>query len=92
MACINCNKIRAAILHGKMAEAAGLTVGALREKFGLSVQGEPLLDANELPSLSGKNKAELLEIAAEEGAEVSEGATNAEIIEAIEAHRQLIAA
>ncbi|AJA07458.1 Putative secreted protein [Sphingopyxis fribergensis] len=35
MACVNCNKIRAAILHGKMAEAAGLTVDALREKLGL---------------------------------------------------------
>lgn len=33
MACVNCNKIRTAILHGKMAEAAGLTVEALREKF-----------------------------------------------------------
>ncbi len=35
MACVNCAKIRAAILHGKMAEAAGLSVQALREKFGL---------------------------------------------------------
>lgn len=92
MACKNCSKIRAAILHGKMAEAAGLTVDALREKLGLSVQGEPLIDAAELPSLSGKNKTELLAIAADEGAEVSEGATNAEIVEAIEARRQLIAA
>lgn len=36
MACKNCAKIRSAILHGKMAEAAGLTVTALREKLGLS--------------------------------------------------------
>lgn len=36
MACVNCDKIRSAILHGKMAEAAGLTVEALREKFGLT--------------------------------------------------------
>lgn len=92
MACKNCDKIRKAILHGKMAEAVGLTVGALREKLGLSVQGEPLLDANELPSLAGKPKAELLAIAAAEGAEVSEGATNAEIIEAIDEHRKLITA
>ncbi len=35
MACVNCAKIRAAILHGKMAEAAGLSVQALRERFGL---------------------------------------------------------
>lgn len=34
MACVNCKKIRDAVLHGKMAEAAGLTVGALREKIG----------------------------------------------------------
>lgn len=37
MACKNCAKIRSAILHGKMAEAAGLTVTALREKIGLGV-------------------------------------------------------
>lgn len=35
MACQNCAKIRSAILHGKMAEAAGLTVAALRERLGL---------------------------------------------------------
>lgn len=34
MACVNCQKIRSAILHGKMAEAAGLTVETLREKIG----------------------------------------------------------
>lgn len=38
MACLNCAKIRAAILHGKMAEAAGLTVEALREKIGFKVE------------------------------------------------------
>lgn len=36
MACVNCKKIRSAILHGKMAEAAGLTVETFREKMGLS--------------------------------------------------------
>ena len=36
MACQNCKKIRSAILHGKMAEAAGLTVEVLREKFSIS--------------------------------------------------------
>lgn len=35
MPCVNCARIRAAILHGKMAEAAGLSVQALREKLGL---------------------------------------------------------
>ena len=41
MPCVNCAKIRAAILHGKMAEAAGLSVQALREKFGLEVIRAP---------------------------------------------------
>lgn len=36
MACKNCNKIRSLLLHGKMAEAAGLTVEALREKIGFN--------------------------------------------------------
>ncbi|WP_293921142.1 hypothetical protein [Sphingobium sp. UBA5915] len=36
MACVNCQKIRSAILHGKMAEAAGLTVEALRAKFNIA--------------------------------------------------------
>lgn len=36
MACKNCLKIRSAILHGKMAEAAGLTVEVLREKFNIA--------------------------------------------------------
>jgi hypothetical protein len=39
------------------------------------------------PSLSGKNKAQLLEIAAAEGVEVAEDATNAQIVDAIEAKR-----
>lgn len=37
MACVNCQRIRSAILHGKMAEAAGLSVAALREKIGFKV-------------------------------------------------------
>lgn len=39
------------------------------------------------PALSGKNKAQLREIAAAEGVEVAEDATNAEIVAAIEAAR-----
>ncbi len=39
------------------------------------------------PSLSGKNKAELLAIAAEEGVTVADDATNKEIVAAIEAAR-----
>lgn len=34
MACTNCAKIRSLVLHGKMAEAAGLTIETLREKVG----------------------------------------------------------
>ena len=36
MSCINCDKIRDAIIHGKMAAAAGLTIEMFREKFGLN--------------------------------------------------------
>lgn len=46
MACQNCRKIREAILHGKMAEAAGLTVEALREKIGFKAD-EPVLVTGE---------------------------------------------
>jgi hypothetical protein len=92
MSCINCEKIRAAILHGKMADALGLTVDMFREKMGLSVEGEPLIDAATLPSLSGKTKAELLAIAADEKVDVEEGATNADIIDAIATKRELVAA
>lgn len=41
----------------------------------------------DLPGLTGKNKAELLAIAKDEGAQVAEDATNAQIVEAIEAKR-----
>lgn len=40
MACKHCDEIRAAILHGKFATAAGLTVQAWRVKMGL-VDPEP---------------------------------------------------
>lgn len=92
MSCQHCDRIRAAILQGAMADAVGLTLDALREKFGLSTEGEPLIDAATLPSLSGKTKAELLAIAAIEGVEIADGATNAEIVDAIEAHRETVAA
>jgi hypothetical protein len=42
---------------------------------------------DEPPALSGKNKAELTAIAQAEGVELAEGATNAQIVEAIEAKR-----
>lgn len=38
MACVNCKKIRSLVLHGKMAEAAGLTVETLREKVGFKAE------------------------------------------------------
>lgn len=43
MACKNCQKIRTAILHGRMAEAAGLTVKTLREKIGFKPAEEASL-------------------------------------------------
>lgn len=39
------------------------------------------------PSLAGKNKAQLLAIAKDEDVDVAEDATNAQIVEAIEAKR-----
>jgi len=39
-------------------------------------------------ALSGKNKAQLLEIAADEGVEIEDGATNADIVSAIELARE----
>ncbi|HUD29724.1 MAG TPA: hypothetical protein VMQ93_12685, partial [Novosphingobium sp.] len=39
------------------------------------------------PALTGKNKADLLAIAADEDVTIPEGATNAQIVEAIEAAR-----
>lgn len=44
-------------------------------------------EPHEPPALTGKNKAELLAIAEAEGVDIAEGATNAQIIEAIEAAR-----
>lgn len=45
MGCVNCKKIRDAIMHGKMAEAAGLSVEALREKFG--IKADPVESTDE---------------------------------------------
>jgi hypothetical protein len=44
--------------------------------------------ANDPPALAGKNKAHLLEIAAAEGVTIEEGATNADIVAAIELGRE----
>lgn len=108
MACRNCHQIRTLILHGKMADAVGLTVETMREKIGFktveedntvkelrySVAIDAASDHRKVdvtpvrPSLSGKTKAELLEIAEDEEVVVAEGATNAEIADAIEAKRR----
>lgn len=89
MACVDCaerrKKLRDALLHGRMAEAMETTVEGLRVMIGI----DPGADHRKaLPSLSGKTKAELVEIAASEGAPLEDGATNPEIVAAIEAKRE----
>ncbi len=53
--------------------------------------GHPEFEAEEaepaLPGLTNKSKAKLLAIAADEGVEIEDDATNAEIVDAIEAAR-----
>ena len=44
--------------------------------------------APKLPGLTGKSKSELLDIAKAEGVEIEDNATNADIIAAIELHRE----
>lgn len=74
----------------------------LREKQAIDETGEAGLDRdddgaaggsleNEPPVLKGKNKAQLLAIAAEEGADVEDGATKADIVAAIELKREAVA-
>lgn len=81
MACQHCRKIRTAILHGKMAEATGLTVAALRQKIGWKTPPE------DQPVLDGMTKAELLTVADAEGADAKTSDTKADIADAIEANR-----
>lgn len=45
-------------------------------------------EGERLPSLTGKNKADLLAIAEVEGVAIEDGATNADIVSAIELHRE----
>lgn len=80
MACAHCKQIRDAILHGKMAEAAGLTVEKLRESIGWKSEAE-----KESEALEAMTKAELLKVAESEGTDVSQRDTKAEIIDAIKA-------
>ncbi len=96
MACKDCaerrKNLRDAILHGRMAEAMDMTVEGLRVMMRIDAGADHRKTAPDLtpapPALTGKNKAELLEIAADEGVSTEEGATNAEIVEAIEAKRR----
>jgi hypothetical protein len=64
MKCINCDKIRTAILHGKMAEAAGLALDVFREKMGLTSDGEPMVVGKAGPEVfqpdDGKGTAKTL--------------------------------
>lgn len=50
MACAHCKKIRDAILHGRMAEAAGISVEALREKIGWKSPDEVLATGGPAPT------------------------------------------
>jgi hypothetical protein len=98
MACKDCaerrKNLRDAILHGRMAEAMDMTVDGLRVMMRIDAGADhrkPPVVTPALPSLSGKTKAELLDIADDEGADVEDGATNPEIIEAIDSKRRLLA-
>lgn len=79
---------------GEISEAELKSALAREEDF---ESGEPLdhdgdgkkggSNVDNPPSLSGKNKAELLEIAAAEGVDATEEMTNAAIVELIELNR-----
>lgn len=98
MGCKDCaerrKNLRDAIMHGKMADALDITVEGLRAMIRIDADADhrkvPVVTPA-LPNLSGKTKAELLEIAADEGVVVPEGSTNAEIIELIESKRRNLA-
>lgn len=92
MGCIDCaerrKRLRDAILHGRMAEALDTTVEGLRVMIGIDAGADHRRVEPEQPSLSGKTKAELLAIAAAEDVVTEDGATNAEIIDAIATKRR----
>lgn len=74
---------RAAELQGQVAELKAQIASFDRDGDGKAGGSEP----SQLPSLSGKNKAELLDIAKAEDVDASEDMTNAAIVEAIETKR-----
>lgn len=70
----------------------GIAVDGKLPQLDHDKDGEPGgSEPNDPPALSGKNKAELLEIAAAEGVEIEEGAKNADIVSAIELAREAAA-
>lgn len=84
--------------EGRYATVSVESLAFLREKDAIDETGEVGLDRdgdgaaggsreNEPPALTGRNKADLLEIAANEGVVVPEGATNKEIVALIESVR-----
>jgi hypothetical protein len=96
MACVECERrrklLRDAIMHGRMAEALDVTVEGLRVMIGIDAGADHRKEAPvltpALPTLAGKTKAELLDIAKAEEVVTEDGATNAEIIDAIETKRR----
>jgi hypothetical protein len=64
-----------------------VTVDGKIAKSGVHEDFTEVGDEEELPSLHGKNKAQLIEIAKDEDVDLADDATNAQIIEAIEAKR-----
>lgn len=85
--------------EGRYSTVSVESLAFLREKEAIDETGEAGLDLdddgaaggsreNEPPVLKGKNKAQLLAIASEEGADVGDAATNADIIAAIELNRE----
>lgn len=70
-------------------EVSAAELKSMRRFGEFEITGGPAAGpSDDLPALSGKNKAELLQIAKDEGAEVEDGATNEDIRSAIELHRE----
>lgn len=72
------SEVKDAVLAAKLARHPEF------KSVGKKVEAEP----EGPPALTGLNKADLLEVAEAEGVEVEEGATNKEIVAAIEAARK----
>lgn len=85
--------------EGRYSTVSVESLAFLREKEAIDETGEAGLDRdddgaaggsreNEPPVLKGKNKAQLLAIASEEGADIGDASTNADIVAAIELNRE----